>query len=252
MVSARENCPASSMTSRSSEPAGTRLSLTKSHAVPPMTQPPLRPPVLGRGARRSRPGAAGGRRRRPGLLADQRRVERPRRRPCPACSRSYAWLWATTPTFQPCCSTSRVMTWAPVVGLAGAGRALHRQVRAVEALEPRRRWHRSTRVAGCAEHATAGRRGGRRWSRSSAGWAASSPPGPTWVEAISRMDGPSACRRLRPPALIADGNRVVLGLEHLDAGGQRLGERDARPGRPPAPPCRARRRPAPVGADRLT
>ena len=39
MVLAKQNCPASSITSRSRLPGGTRVGLAKSQAVPPMTHP---------------------------------------------------------------------------------------------------------------------------------------------------------------------------------------------------------------------
>ena len=73
MVLARLNWPASSITSRSRLPAATRLSLAKSHAVPPITQPVVcgdEPGVV-------RPGRspATGRPRRAVLLGDPLRVD---------------------------------------------------------------------------------------------------------------------------------------------------------------------------------
>src|ERR1700757_458268 len=118
MVLAKQNWPASSITSRSRLPGETRVGLAKSHAVPPITHPAV--PAMNAAYSCS-------------LICCQRTSSRSDRffaprtgsRPASIAQSSRfsttACDCATTPMRQPCSATSRAMTCAPVYVLPVPG-----------------------------------------------------------------------------------------------------------------------------------
>ncbi|CFE24575.1 Uncharacterised protein [Mycobacterium tuberculosis] len=118
MVLARQNWPASSITSRSRLAFGTRLPLAKSHAVPPITHPAVsrmnsvywlpsidcqRPAVWSCGFLATCPGS------RPALITPSNRFS------------TVACDWATTPIRQACSVTNSAITRAAVYVLPVPG-----------------------------------------------------------------------------------------------------------------------------------